>query len=252
MVGGVTVRTLALDLGNSTLFAGLFDGERLLRSARIDVDRDALRRFVRGKIDRVALCSVVPDRTATLVKTVRSALLVEPLVLTPLSDHGLKIAYALPAKLGADRVAVALGASKLFPKQNTIVVDCGTATTLTFLSRDSTLLGGAILPGLDLWSEALARRTARLPEVKLRPAKRVVARDTEDALRSGILHGHAGAIRELIREGRHEVFGRARVVVIGTGGQVTHFIQHRLFTAVEPGLILHGLQLFATRQTTHA
>jgi type III pantothenate kinase len=246
------VRTLALDLGNSTLFAGLFDGERLLRSARIDADRAALRRFIRGKVDCVALCSVVPDRTAALVKTVRSALSVDPLVLTPLSEHGLKITYTVPAKLGADRVAVALGATKLFPKQNAIVVDCGTATTLTFLRRDGTLLGGAILPGLDLWPEALARRTARLPEVKLRPAKCVVARDTEEALRSGILHGHAGAIRELIREGRREVFGRARAVVIGTGGQVTHFNRHRLFTATEPGLILHGLQLFATRQTTHA
>src|SRR5690606_11014716 len=162
------------------------------------------------------------------------------------------IAYADPTKLGSDRVATALGARKLYPNKHVIVVDCGTATTLTFLRRDGALLGGAILPGLGLWSEALARRTARLPEVALRPVKRVVARDTENALRSGMLLGHAGAIRELIREGRREVFGRSRVVVIGTGGQVTHFNRHRLFTAVEPGLILHGLQFFDSRPTTHA
>lgn len=268
------MRTLALDLGNSTLFAGLFAGERLLRSTRIDVGRDrlippmrvgktkagsgdpalqeALQRFARGGVDRAVLCSVVPARTQSLVKAVRATLAIEPQVLTPLSQHGLKIAYVDPAKLGADRVAAALGARKLYPRRDVIVVDCGTATTLTFLRRDGTVLGGAILPGLGLWPEALARRTARLPEVALRPASRVVARDTENALRSGILHGHAGAIRELIREGRREVFGRSRVVVIGTGGQVTHFNRHRLFTAVEPGLILHGLQFFASRPTTHA
>ena len=262
------MRTLALDLGNSTLFAGLFAGERLLRATRIDAGptktpprkagigipalQQTLGRFARGGVDRVVVCSVVPERTAGLLDEVRAAFSIEPVLLTSLADHGLKIAYTSPAKLGADRVAVALGARKLYPRRDVIIVDCGTATTLTFLRRDGTVLGGAILPGLGLWPEALARHTARLPEVALRPVKRVVARDTENALRSGILHGHAGAIRELVREGRREVFGRSRVVVLGTGGQVTHFNRYRLFTAVEPALILHGLQFFDSRPTTHA
>lgn len=267
------MKTLVLDLGNSTLFAGLFAGERMVRSTRPDVGRGLrtppsnentaqarygnpalpLKAFARGNVDRITLCSVVPGSTAALVEVVRRAFGIMPLELTPLADHGLTLAYREPKQLGADRLAAALGARLLFPRRHVIIVDCGTATTLTFVHRDGTLLGGAILPGLGLWPQALAQHTARLPEVALRPApRRVVARDTAGALRSGMVHGHAGAIRELVLAGRREAFGRAAAVVVGTGGQVTHFKDHRLFTTVEPALILHGLFAFTSRSATHA
>ena len=267
------MKTLVLDLGNSTLFAGVFRDDKLLRSARIDVARGAatlpsksldmrkagcadsalqLMKLARGKVDRVALCSVVPNETERLATWVKKTLQLDPLVLTPMSAHGLNIAYRHPDKLGPDRLANALGAHKLHPRKNVIVVDCGTATTLTLLRRDGCLLGGAILPGLGLWPRMMAQGTARLPEVELQWPKQVVARDTEAAMRSGILHGHAGAIRELIRLSRAEAFDRSPVIVLGTGGLVTHFKSQSLFTAIEPGLILHGLQAFAGNSSTHA
>lgn len=278
------MRSLVLDLGNSTLAAGLFDGPAAGRgrptppaalrrktswarsaisasppaaAGRGDHARhgDALaaklRRFARGRVDRIALASVVPAATAALIAAARTAFGVEPEVLSATADHGLRIGYRQPARLGADRVAAVLGAQALHPRRNLIVVDCGTATTLTVLRRDGALLGGAILPGLGLWAAMLAQRTAQLPEIELRAPRTAVGRDPAAALRSGIVFGHAGAIRELVARLGAEAFGRGRVAVVGTGGMVTRLKGQSLFTAVEPALTLHGLQSFLLRQNRH-
>jgi len=265
------VKTLVLDQGNSTLFAGVFRGDKLMRSARIDVGRDRrippsgapkkagsgdpalqLTKLVRGKVDRVVLSSVVPKETPKLANLVRKLFGFEAEVLTVTSDHGLQLAYHRPAELGVDRLANILGAQKLYPNKNVIVVDCGSATTLTLLHRDGILLGGSILPGVAMWSKILNQRTALLPSVSLSSPDKVVGCDTDTAIRSGIIHGHAGAIRELISKSRVEAFGRSPVVVIGTGGQVTHFKEQSLFTHIESELILHGLQAFASGNSAHA
>lgn len=249
------MKTLALDQGNSTVLAGVFRDDQLMRSARIASNGDLvsqLSKLTRGKVDRVVLCSVVPRQTRRLVSLVKKTFGCDPLILTTKSDHGLKLVYHRPAELGVDRLANGLGAQKLYPRKHVIVVDCGTATTLTLLHRDGTLLGGAIMPGLAMWPAMLNQRTASLPEVALRASDTVVGRDTETAIRSGIMLGHTGAIRELISKSRVEAFGRSPVVVLGTGGQVTHFKEQSLFTHLESELILHGLQAFASETSTHA
>jgi len=270
----MTKRTLTLDLGNSTLAVGVFEDGALVKHLRLPKDASAqqLMRRVGKMFCAVSACSVVPDLTAPLLDSLETALGLRPLLLTPTANHGLKIHYRRPATLGADRVAAALGARKLHPQQNLVIVDCGTATTLTFLNRDGELLGGAILPGLALWPKALAQATAKLPDVSLPrltaklPAS--VAKDTADAIRAGALYGHAGAIRELAERGAREVFGESptvltkdspqqghtnetslppkqSVIVIGTGGQALHFTEQSCFTVIEPALTLHGLQAYA-------
>ncbi|KXU38100.1 hypothetical protein AXK11_01290 [Cephaloticoccus primus] len=230
-------------------------------------------RTIKGPL---ALCSVVPALTEPLCDALESALGTRPRLLTPRARHGLKLNYRRPAQLGADRLAAALGARKLYPQQNLIVVDCGTATTLTFISRDGVLLGGAILPGLGLWADALARATAQLPKVTLpktahsaarspqtaRTVAKVrahapaqpqplpaVATDTAGAIRAGLLYGHAGAIRALVQRGSRDAFGprdaNAQPIVIGTGGQAPLLAAESDFTVSEPALTLHGLQAFA-------
>jgi type III pantothenate kinase len=170
---------------------------------------------------------------------------VGPRVLSSASSLGLKVGYRRPGRLGADRIAGALGARAAFPGRNVIVVDCGTATTLTALSGDGVLLGGAILPGIGLWPEMLAARTAQLPRVAPRRPASALGRSTEEGLRSGFFHGHAGAIRELVRQIRKEAFGRANAVVIGTGGHAPRFAREGLFTTLAPALVLHGLFAYA-------
>jgi type III pantothenate kinase len=110
------------------------------------------------------------------------------------------------------------------------------------------LLGGAILPGLSLWSEMLSTRTAQLPSVSPRRPATALGRTTEAGIVSGIFHGHAGAIRELVQRIRREAFGRKDVVVVGTGGNARRFSQEKIFDVVVSDLVLHGLRDFAARQ----
>jgi type III pantothenate kinase len=161
--------------------------------------------------------------------------------LTSDSPHGIKIGYRDPRRLGVDRLAAAIGAHARFPKRNVLVVDCGTATTVTALRRDGAILGGAIFPGIELWARALAAHTAQLPEIRLRKPVHALGRTPEEAIASGIWHGHAGALREVIKQISQEAFGKTRALVIGTGGNAENGAVGGLFSILEPNLILYGL-----------
>ncbi len=254
------MRTWVADLGNSTLYVGVFAHGRRMRSFRVPI-ADALgdggiERLVaprlRGRFDAAALCSVVPAHTDRIRDLLAAATGCTPAVLTA-KNAGLRLGYRRPAELGHDRLACALGARRLYPQRDVVVVDCGTATTVTALTRDGVLAGGAILPGLSLWPDMLARRTAQLPPIDLGGAwPAALGRSTQDGLRAGILLGHAGAIRELTQRVAREAFGpRARPVVIGTGGHAARFAREKLFTGVEPDLILTGLSVFAEAHVRH-
>lgn len=242
-----------LNLGNTSLFGGVFSDEKLLVQFRVPIETVAAARSfeklfgvrVRGPIDRMAFCSVVPSLTAKVARFLQRHFVVAPQILQVGSPHGLKIGYRRPQELGTDRLAAALGARKFFPRKNAIVIDCGTATTVTAVGRDGTLRGGAILPGLALWPAALATRTAQLPAIALRRPRAALGRSTAENLQSGIFHGHAGAIRELARRIRIEAFGRADAVVIGTGGHAAKFSAERLFDKIVPEIVLVGLNDFA-------
>ena len=130
------MRTLVLNLGNTSLFAGVFSDDRLTARFRVPIRQAAtaqsfarlIARRVRGRIDCTALCSVVPALTTPVARYLERTFGVAPLVLTADAPHGLKIGYRRPRELGTDRLAAALGAQALFRRQNVIVVDCGTAT----------------------------------------------------------------------------------------------------------------------------
>jgi len=204
----------------------------------------AIANRVAGKIDRAALCSVVPDLTPALSRGLTQRFGVRPRLLTADLDHGLAIGYWRPRELGADRLAAALGARAKFPRQGVIVVDCGTATTITALRGDGMLLGGAIIPGWSLWPKALAAATAQLPLVSPRRPIAALGRSPREGILSGSYFGQAGAIRELVRRVRTEAFGRARALVVGTGGSASLFVREELFDLWEPNLILYGLYAF--------
>lgn len=239
-------RVLALSIGNTSLFAGVFSGARLTAAFRFaPAELFRLPRRVRGRIDAAVLCSVVPALTPDVVRLVRRAWNLEPRQLTADAPHGLRIGYRRPRELGADRLAAALGAREKFPRRNTIVVDCGTATTVTALRRDGTLLGGAIFPGLALWPEMLMTRTAQLPRVTPMRPRAALGRSMRAGIASGVFFGHAGAIRETVARVRAEAFGKAAGIILGTGGHAPLFSREKLFTALEPNLVLEGLRAFA-------
>jgi type III pantothenate kinase len=253
-------RTLVVDVGNTTVFAGIFLGARLVKHSRLSA-KEARQpatwtRWAAGRtnspLQRAALCSVVPALTPIITRTLQTALAITPSVITATAPHGLTIAYRRPAELGTDRIACALGARTLYPRRHVIVVDCGTATTVTAIDRSGTIRGGAILPGIGLWPEMLAMRTAQLPRVELLRPRRALGRSPAEALQSGCFFGHVGAIRELVGKLRKEAFGGSPVAVIGTGGHAARFARENLFTVHEPDLILTGLHAFAAQISAHA
>lgn len=250
---GRLARTLVVAIGNTTFLCGVYVGNRCTRMFRLaHPDFGALPRRVGAHVDRAALCSVVPKLTPKMQRLMRAQWAIEPRVLTAGSAHGLTIGYRRPQELGTDRLAAAVGARARFPGKNLIVVDCGTATTVTALRSDGNLLGGAILPGLSLWPETLATRTAQLPRIQLARPRVALGRSPREGIASGVYFGHCGAIREVVARVRSEAFGRAASIVVGTGGHAALLRREKLFTVLDPELVLSGLLAFSRSDLSHA
>lgn len=247
---------LCLDIGNSQIFGGLFDGDDLKvqfrRTSQLRSSSDELGVFFRSvlrendvnpdHISEVAICCVVPDLLYSLRACCQKYFQLEPLVLRPGIKTGLKIKYRDPKEVGADRIADAVGATTLFPDRNLIVADFGTATTLCAITKNKEFLGGNIIPGVRLAMEALEERTAQLPSVEILPPRRALGRSTVESIQSGLYWSNVGMVRELIARITEEEFREEPPVLIGTGGFAQLFNRERLFDHVVPDLILTGLR----------
>jgi type III pantothenate kinase len=246
---------LCLDIGNSQIHGGVFDGELRLQfrktthplgsSDEFGVFFTAVLRengIAPAAVRRVALCSVVPQA----IYSVRSACLkyfhCEPFVLEAGVKTGLKVKYRNPHEVGADRIAGAIGAVLRRPASNLIVVDCGTATTCDVITAGGEYLGGAILPGVGISVDTLAGRTAKLPTVEITRPATALGRSTVESIQSGVYFGQAGAIRRLVEELTRETFGGVRPAIIGTGGFSRLLEPENLFDEIVPELVLLGLQ----------
>jgi len=134
-----------------------------------------------------------------------------------------------------------MGAVKLFPDRNLIVVDFGTATTVCAIAADRTFLGGNIMPGVRLAMEALEAKTSKLPSVEIKPARTALGKTTVDSIQSGLYWSNVGMVRELTRRITDEAFGGVPPLLIATGGFAHLFDREALFDHVVSDLILTGL-----------
>lgn len=254
------MRLLALSIGNSNLLGATLQGERVIGPFRLPKEalessatlEASLAPRLKGRYEGIVLASVVPRLTRPLCRWLEKNLGARPLILKADTQTMMKIAYKNPKKLGTDRLAAALGARALFPGKPLAIVDCGTATTVTLVSADGVLCGGAILPGIGLWAEALAAYTAQLPRVKPSKPASPIGRTPREAIRSGLYIGHLGAIEKLVRTLSLKAFGKKKPVVLGTGGASVIFAGEKLFTRREPNLVLEGLRAFAAGNFDHA
>ncbi|MDA0978752.1 MAG: type III pantothenate kinase [Proteobacteria bacterium] len=247
---------LCLDIGNSQIFGGLFDGDELKvqfrRTSQLRSSSDELGVFFRSvlrennvnpdEISEVAICCVVPDLLYSLRACCQKYFELDPLVLRPGVKTGLKIQYRDPREVGADRIADAVGAVTMFPDRNLIVADFGTATTLCAITRNKEFLGGNIIPGVRLAMEALEERTAQLPSVEIKPPRTALGRSTIESIQSGLYWSNVGMVRELVSRITEEEFKDEKPLVIGTGGFAQLFNREKLFDEVVSDLILIGLQ----------
>ncbi len=246
---------LTLDVGNTQIFGGVFkDGKIILsfrRSSRTNFSSDEIGIFLKSvlreneidanSITSIALCSVVPE----LIYSLRSGCIkyfsVEPFIIQPGVKTGLKIKYLNPLEVGSDRIANAVAGVSIFPGKDLIIIDLGTATTFDVVTRNKEYLGGAIVPGLKISTEALESKTAKLPAVELEIPERVTGRSTKESIQSGLFFGHIGTIKELVSRIKQESFNGSDPFVIGTGGFASMFRSFNLFDEIIVDLVLQGI-----------
>ncbi len=247
---------LCLDVGNSQLYCGVYQDDQLRvqfrRTSTMRSSSDELGIFMRSAlrengvapetITDIVICSVVPDLLYSLRSCCQKYFGLDPLVMRPGIETGLEIAYRDPEEVGADRIADAMGALKLYPGRNLIVVDFGTATTVCATSKERVFLGGNIIPGVRLSMDALEEKTAQLPSVEIVPVTWAVGRTTVESIQSGLYWSNVGMVKELVTRITAEVFAQDPPLVIGTGGFAHLFDEQDLFDAVVPDLILEGLR----------
>jgi len=249
---------LAIDVGNTNIVLGVFQGAELIRSWRLQTLRDRTADelglavdglFVHGRIDRtriegVVLGSVVPPLTNTVVGMLWKYFERSPLVVDPASNSGMPILYSNPSEVGADRIVNAIAAFAQYGGDGRplIVCDFGTATTLDAVSGKGEYLGGAICPGVTISADALFQRAARLPRIEVRKPATVIGRTTIGAMESGLFFGYVGMVEGLVRRMDVELGGNA--VCVATGGlAVVIAPETQLFQHVDVELTLQGLRL---------
>lgn len=246
---------LALDIGNTTVTLGAFQGEELRATWRLATD---MRRtpdeygatllallppkgVVAQEVRAVIICSVVPPLTPVFEELARSSFHVTPLVVGAGTKTGVRILYDNPRDVGADRVVDAVAGYRLYGGP-LIIVDFGTATVFDAVTKEGDYLGGAIAPGVNLTAEALFLGTSQLRRVELAAPKAAIGKNTVTALQSGLLFGHVAMVEGMVRRFRDELGPEARV--IATGGLASLIAQEtRVFHAVNPDLTLIGLRM---------
>jgi type III pantothenate kinase len=247
-----------LDVGNSNIKCGLFDGDKLINSWRMatKLERTADEYGIRiisffnhvgrrpDEVDGIIISSVIPSINYTLQHMFTTYFSKKATVVGPGMKTGINILYDNPKELGTDRIAGAVAAYTLYGGP-CIIVDFGTATTFGAVSGDGDFLGGAICPGIKISAEALSAGAAKLPRVELIKPESVIGKSTVTGMQAGIIYGYVGQVDYIIRRIKAEMGGSPRV--IATGGmanviaQETHEIDevNSLLTLIGLNILYH-------------
>lgn len=246
---------LCLDIGNSHIFGGLFEGDLLRLTFRktsgIGASSDEYGLFFRSAlrengfepdaVEQIALCSVVPELVYSISASCQKYFGRPPFILKAGVKTGLKILYRDPVEVGSDRIANAIAGAHLYPGEDLLIIDLGTATTVEAIAGGQEYLGGVIIPGLKMSMQALAQGTARLGPVEIVQPRNCLGRATAESIQSGLYFGHLGAVSRIADGIVDEVFDGREPRIIATGGFSGLFRDAGLFEEIVPDLPLRGL-----------
>lgn len=221
---------MVVDVGNTNIVLGLFDGERLVQSWRLTTDKSrtsdeygilihelyAHQRVPERDVTACMVSCVVPPMIPTVTEVARKFFHLEPQFVGPGIRTGMAILYDSPREVGADRIVNSVAAFEKV-KRACIVVDFGTATTFDVVSGRGEYLGGAIAPGLGISTEALFQHASKLPRVELVRPRSAIGKTTVHSMQSGLIFGYAGLVDALVRRIIQEMGGE-KPAVIATGG----------------------------------
>lgn len=240
---------LAVDIGNTNITLGIFDGEKLINSFNIVSNIQAsqehyeneLRSLCNFEINDCIIVSVVDELNMIFKSACCNVFNVNPIIVTDACIHDMKLKVAEPKKVGTDRLINAYAAIKKYPRP-AIVVDIGTAITFDIVSQEKEFLGGIIMPGLDLQFKSLNEYTSKLPLIAPNIASSAIGNSTRNAILSGVIRGTAASIEGLIKQCEDELGEPA--CIIATGGQCKIIAEYldRKFDFIKPNLTLEGLK----------
>jgi type III pantothenate kinase len=246
---------LTIDIGNTNLTLGLYDGETLGPRWRLATAHERMpdeyglqiigllnhAGLMPSDLHGICLASVVPPLTGRILEACRTYLGIEPLVVDTGVKTGVRIRYEDPRAVGADRIVDCAAVQRLYGGP-ACVVDFGTATTFDAISREGDYLGGAIAPGIGIAAEALFLRTAKLPRVDLQRPPSVIGRNTTHAMQSGLLFGYVSLVEGMVTRFHSEL--GVDMKVIGTGGLAEIIARETdVIQIIAPWLTLDGLRM---------
>jgi type III pantothenate kinase len=250
---------LAVDLGNTNVVFGLYEGSRLTHTFRASTVRTrtadeygvlltqmmSLRSLEPRSVQAVILASVVPPLNDVMADALRHAFAREPLIVGPGLRTGISIHYESPRDVGADRIANAVAAFERV-KDGVLVVDFGTALIFDCVSPRAEYLGGVIVPGMQVSLDGLLARAAKLSRIEVAEPPAVVGKNTVHALQSGVIHGYAALVDGLVERIRAELDFECQVIATGT--QAALVARHaRSLETIDENLTLDGLRILYER-----
>jgi len=250
---------LVIDVGNSNIVIGIFDGEKLIRDWRLSTDKSRtadeygilvyhLFRFADlsfTDVSAIIISSVVPPLTGILERLAKQYFNLTPYVVGPGIKTGMPIHYDNPKEVGADRIVNAIGGFEKH-RQALIIVDFGTATTFDYVNKKGEYCGGAIAPGLMISMDALFERASKLPRVEIVRPPTIIAKNTVNSMQAGIFYGYVGLVDGIVQ--RMLADGKESAKVIATGGLASLIApESKTIEEVDDFLTLDGLRIIYQR-----
>jgi type III pantothenate kinase len=250
---------LAVDIGNTNIVFGVFEGKKISCHWRIGTDKSKtsdeygilfrelmeIRGIELKSVKGAVISCVVPPIQTTVTNAVRSYFDVNPVVVGPGIKTGMPILYHNPKEVGADRIVNGVAAFDKY-RRCVVVVDFGTATTFDCISEKGEYMGGIITPGLLISAEALYQQASKLPRVELAKPENIIGKTTVESIQSGLVHGYAGLVDGIVKKIKTEM--KTVPHVIATGG-IACLIAPESSTIedVDEFLTLRGLKLIYDR-----
>jgi type III pantothenate kinase len=250
---------LLVDAGNTNIVLGVHNGEKYISSWRISSEGNktsdeygiqVMQLFNGSNINTkditgVIVSSVVPNIMHSLENMLKKCFCHEPIIVGPGIKTGINIKYDNPKEVGADRIVNAVAAYEIY-KRPMIIIDFGTATTFCAITRAGDYLGGCIVPGIKISSDALFERAAKLPRVELEMPSAIICKNTVSSMQAGILYGYIGQVEYIVNKMKKEMMkiNNEEPYVVATGGLANLISkQTDVIDGVNTDLTLEGLKI---------
>ncbi|MBP2034134.1 type III pantothenate kinase [Clostridium algifaecis] len=250
---------LVLDVGNTNIVIGIYDDNDLVSVWRLSTDSkrtadeygiQVIELFKKNNLNPLdikgaIISSVVPNIMYSLEHMIIKYFKVMPIVVGPGVKTGINVKYDNPREVGADRIVNAVAAHEIY-KRAAIIIDFGTATTFCALTAKGNYLGGTICPGVQISSDALFERAAKLPRVELVKPKNIICKNTVTSIQAGIVYGYVGQVEYIINKMKEEMMecGEEEPFVVATGGLAKLINEESgSIDIIDPILTLTGLRI---------